>query len=64
MHSITNVWVSSEKAPSEGSFAATRPIATGARIAAAIRPISDSVLTRALCCVSTGFSRNTRPKAK
>ncbi len=64
VHSITNVWVSSEKAPSEGSFAATRPIATGARIAAAIRPTSDSEPTRARCCVSTGFSRKIRPKAK
>ena len=64
VHSITKVWVSSENAPRDGSFAAARPIATGARIAAAIRPTSDSVVTRARCFVSTGLSRNSRPKAK
>ena len=62
--SMTKVWVSSENAPSGGSFGATRPIATGPRIAAATRPTSESVVTRALCCARIGRTRNTAPKTK
>ena len=62
--SMTKVWVSSENAPSGGSLGATRPIATGPRIAAATRPTSDAVVTRALCCDSTGRIRKTTPKTK
>ncbi len=61
---MTKVWVSSENAPSGGSLVATRPIATGARIAAATRPTSESVVTRALCCASTGRIRKIAPKTK
>ena len=62
--SMTKVWVSSENAPSGGSLAATRPIATGPRMAAATRPTSDAVVTCALCCESTGRIRKTTPKMK
>ena len=62
--SITKVCVPSANAPSDGSFAATRPIATGPRIAAATSPTSEAVVTRARCCESIGRSRKTAPKAK
>jgi elongation factor G len=62
--SMTKVCVSSEKAPSEGSLGASRPITTGPRIAAATRPTSDAVVTRARCCDSTGRRRKTMPKVK
>jgi hypothetical protein len=62
--SMTKACVSSEKAPSAGSFGARKPIATGPRMAAATRPTSEAVVTRALCCASTGRSRKTRPKTK
>ena len=62
--SIVKACVSSVNAPSEGSFGAKSPMATGPRMATATRPTSDSEVTRALCRVSTGRSRKTRPNAK